>query len=218
MPQRRFRHLPPRRRKHRFPPNIFGLLVGQVDGPLDDSNDNHVTIPLRVTKGPATGLYRVAVNIASTGLPKSAQYFIRDEPVPDQALPRTGIDPEARLSYDALGLQEANFTTLDCALMRAVMHESLAHADVIAAYGVTFSPYGLHDIHYNNGELPGSLHENRPDRDGAISLFFRDKTTGHLIRRWIFIKFQSQRLASSVLSETAPPLPPAPTERSEPAK
>lgn len=189
-------HTEPLRPRHNPDANTaskgYGVLVGKIDGPLSDADNNHVFIPIRITAGAAAGLYKIAFNVESNLPPKAAQYLVYDEPVTDGEIPVEGFSSDASLSYSSLGLQQDQFKTIENGLLRTVVHSSVDAAETIAAHGFTF-PGGMHEIHYNNGEKPGSSFPNHPNQDGALTIYFHD-STGQAIRRWIFIKFQSQDL------------------------
>ena len=42
---------PPRPPSTRLPHNKYGAIVGILDGPLGDQDDNHVYIPVRISTG-----------------------------------------------------------------------------------------------------------------------------------------------------------------------
>ena len=98
------------------------------------------------------------------------------------------------LSYSAIGLHQTNFTTVANGMLRTIVDSSAQDADLVSAYGVTYSDgTGMHDLHYNNGEPPRSGFENRPNQDGAL-VFYSLNRSGQTTRRWILIKFQTQSL------------------------
>jgi len=175
------------------PGDKFVAVAGRVNGPLGDADDNHVEIKLLVATGPGAGTYKVEFNVESNSTPKDAQYFILDEHVTASQMPPEGTTDNAKLDYKAMGLTQAKFKTITNGNLRTVVHSSLSHAVLVVAYGFTFPGHGVHMIHYNNGEKPGSTHANHPHQDGALAVYFKD-LTGQLIRRWIFLKFQSQTL------------------------
>jgi hypothetical protein len=177
-----------------IPNNVYGVITGKVDGPLSDADNNHVFIPVRISEGATgAGLHKIAFNVESNAPPKAAEYLVQDEAITDGDFPEKGFTTDATLSYTALGLTQNRFKKIENGLLRTVVHSSVDAAEIVAVYGFTFPGGGLHDIHYNNGEQPGSSHPNHRNQDGALSLYFHD-STGRAIRRWIFIKFQSQIL------------------------
>jgi uncharacterized protein YukJ len=175
------------------PANVYGALVGVLNGPLSDADNNHIFIPVHVAAGNTAGVYKIAFNVESNAAPKAAQYYVLDEAIQDKDFPHEGFSTNAHLSYHELGLVQSEFKTIQNGLLRTVVHSSVQKAKLISAYGFTFQGGGLHDIHYNNGEKPSSGHANRPGKDGALALYFHD-AAGRAIRRWIFIKFQTQTL------------------------
>lgn len=171
----------------------FVAVAGRVNGPLGDADDNHVEIKLLVASGAGAGNYKVEFNVESTSTPKDAQYFVLDHAITAADLPHEGVTNDASLDYKAMGLKQANFKTISNGNLRTIVHSSLSHAVLVVAYGFTFPGHGVHMIHFNNGERPGSTHANHPKHDGALAVYFKD-LTGQLFRRWIFLKFQSQSL------------------------
>ena len=182
----------------RLPHNAYGALVGTIDGPLSDADDNHVFIPVRISAGEHHGRYRLAFNTESSDkdVPgaSAVQYFVHDEPIDMADVPNEGFTGDASLSYVDLGLHQSDFATIVNGKLRTIVHDSAQDSDLIAAYGFTFSDgAGMHDLHFNNGEPPGSQHPNQPEKDGALA-FYRLNRSGQTTRRWIFIKFQTQTL------------------------
>lgn len=176
-----------------MPPYVYGRLVGVVNGPLSNVDANHVFVPLRVWEGPAKGTHRVAFNIESNAPPHAAEYCALDEPVAAADLPPEGFTEHVRLSYREFGVTQQQFRVVENGTLRALVHSSIARAQRVAVYGFTFPGGGIHDIHYNNGEPPGSPHPNRPGQDGALAVYLRGADNGY-VRRWILIKFQTQTL------------------------
>jgi uncharacterized protein YukJ len=184
---------PPPAAAHRLPKNTYGAIVGKVEGPLSDADDNHVFIPVRVMAGPNSGLFRLAFNTESTD-DNPDQYFVRDEAITMADAPTAGFTGDASLSYSAIGLKQADFTPVDNGKLRMLVHDSALQADLVAAYGMTFSDGGgVHDIHYNNGEPTGSHFHNSPNHDGALVFYYLTQS-GQPYRRWFFIKFDTQSL------------------------
>jgi len=174
---------------------VYGALVGTLDGPLSDADDNHVFIPVRIAAGDHAGRYRLAFNTESTTHHAPVQYAVHDEPIAMANVPGEEFTREASLSYAALGLHQATFRTVSNGKLRMIVHDSAREADVVAAYGFTFSDGGgMHDLHFNNGEPAGSPFANHPHQDGALVLYYLNRF-GATTRRWIFIKFQTQSLS-----------------------
>jgi len=176
-----------------IPSNIYGAVAGVLNGPLSDADNNHVFIPVHVAIGATAGVYKIAFNVESNAAPKMAEYYVLDEAVKSTDFPEQGFTSDAYLSYQELGLHQSNFKTIQNGMLRTIVHSSVEKAQLISAYGFTFPGGGLHDIHYNNGEKPGSGHANQPGKDGALAVYFHD-AAGQAVRRWIFIKFQTQSL------------------------
>ncbi len=177
-----------------LPPNTYGALVGSVDGPLGDQNSHHVFIMIRVQSGEHAGLYQAAVNVDSEDPTTDSQYFIRDEAITADDVPPEGFDPDAQLSYAALGLVQDDFTTANAGNLRTLVHSAVLTSTSISVYGFTYSDgTGIHDVHMNSGEPQGSSHPSLTNQDGALACY-RTQGDGTLVRRWVFVKFSSQRL------------------------
>lgn len=184
---------PPRPNAKLLPHNTYGALVATIDGPLNNSDDNHVLIPVRVATGEVAGRYQLAFNTESTDT-SSVQYNVHDEPITMADVPSEGFTTDASLSYTDMQLHQADFMTVANGKLRTIVHDSAQDSDLIAAYGFTFSDGGgIHDLHFNNGEKPGSGHPNEPNKDGALAFYYLNRS-GETTRRWIFIKFQTQDL------------------------
>jgi len=178
----------------RLPHNAYGALVGTIDGPLSDADDNHVFLPVRIAVGGHAGRYRLAFNTESTQGHAPVQYDVHDEPIAMADVPSEEFTTDASLSYPALGLHQVDFRTVSNGQLRTIVHDSAQDSDLVAAYGVTFSDGGgIHDLHYNNGEPAGSHFPNHPNHDGALVFYYFNRV-GATTRRWIFIKFQTQSL------------------------
>jgi len=175
------------------PSGVYGAVAGVVNGPLSDADNNHVFIPLFVASGTGKGVWKIAFNVESKLPPNAAQYHLVDEAITDADFPKPGFTTNERLSYAELGLKNAQFTIVSNGKLRTLVHSSVSQAQLVVAYGFTFPGGGLHDVHYNNGEPPGSGHPAHPGKDGALCLYYHE-ATGQAVRRWIFIKFQTQSL------------------------
>lgn len=171
----------------------FVAVAGRVNGPLSDADDNHIAITLHVSSGAGAGNHSVEFNVESTSTPHDAQYYILDEPVADGSLPPEGMTTDTSVDYKAMGLRQSNFKTIKNGNLRTIVHSSVDKAILLVAYGFTFPHNGVHMIHYNNGEKPGSSHANHPHQDGVLVVYYKD-LSNRLIRRWIFLKFQTQTL------------------------
>ena len=175
------------------PGGVYGSLVGVINGPLSNADNNHVFIPVFVSTGAGQGVWKIAFNVESNLPPKAAQYYVVDEAITDADFPKPGFVQNVHLSYAELGLKNAQFTVVTNGKLRTLVHSSVDHAKLVAAYGFTFPGGGLHDVHYNNGEPAGSGHPAHPGKDGALTLYYHE-ASGQAVRRWIFIKFQTQSL------------------------
>lgn len=178
---------------NRLPKNAYGALVGKLDGPLSNADNNHVFIFVRISNGPHKGRYKLAFNTESTDH-SAVQFFVHDEEIAMAAVPAEEFTTDASLSYVDLGLHQTDFQEVANGQLRTIVQSSAHDADLVAAYGVTFSDgTGIHDLHYNNGEKPGSKFGNHPNKDGALVFYYFNRS-GHTSRRWIFIKFHTQSL------------------------
>ena len=179
---------------NQLPHSHYGALVGTIDGPLSDADDNHVYIFARIATGQYAGRYKFAFNTESTEGHAEDEYYVYDEPISMAEVPSEGFTEDASLSYVALGLHQSNFRTVQNGRLRTIVHDSAQSSDMVAAYGVTFDDgTGMHDLHYNNGEPAGGSFKNEPNQDGALVFYYLNHA-GQTTRRWIFIKFQTQSL------------------------
>ena len=182
----------------RLPKNHFGGLVGEFDhatlnphdGPRPD--DNHLYIWLHVPGGPVAGKYECAFNTESSDA-SECQFYVLEEQIEMEDFPSFGFW-EAEVSYKGLGLRQDEFQAIENGRLRSALRGWLIDASMIVAYGFTYSGGdGLHDIHMNSGERPGSQHPNHPNQDGALVMYYRDDRQNPY-RRWVFIKFDTQEL------------------------
>jgi hypothetical protein len=178
----------------RLPHNDYGALVGTVDGPLSDADDNHVFIFVRISKGKYAGRYNLAFNTESNQGHIPVEFYVYDEPISMAEVPGEGFTTDASLSYAGIELHQSDFRTVINGKLRTIVHDSAQESDLVEAYGVTFSDgTGIHDLHHNNGEPARSKFPNHPNQDGALVFYYLNRA-GQTTRRWIFIKFQTQSL------------------------
>ena len=188
-----------RRTSGALPPTQFGELVGTFDHATlvpegaARPDDNHVYLWVRVPAGQFAGLYECAFNIHSTDL---SNVLFTDWPqdMTGKTLPPPGFT-QPSLSYAALGLKDADFAPVQQGDLQSLVTHYASACTVMAAYGTTYSEgTGLHDIHLNAGEPPGSAHADRTGQDGAL-VFYSGGTAGAApTAHWIFIKFSTQSL------------------------
>jgi hypothetical protein len=172
---------PPPKSTPRLPGNKFGALVGVLDHLTLSAHDgthpddNHVYIWIRVPAGPVTGKYECAFNTESSSTGSQTQFAVKEEAIQLSDVPENGFS-SAAVSYHGLGLKQTDFQPIKNGVLRTSVFDWANKASVIAAYGVTYpGGDGLHEIHMNSGEPPGSPHP-KP------------------FRRWVFIKFSTQTL------------------------
>ena len=187
-----------RRAAGSLPPGQFGELVGTFDHAtlVADGNtrpdDNHVYLWLKVADGPFAGLYECAFNIHSTD---QTNVLFTDWPQDITGLPAAGFT-ETALSYAALGLKDADFAPVQQGDLQTLVTHYAETCTLMAAYGTTYPEgTGLHDIHLNAGERPGSGHADRAGQDGALVFYFSGSGGAALSARWIFVKFDTQSLS-----------------------
>ncbi len=179
-----------------LPPTKFGELVGTFDHAtlVPEGNtrpdDNHVYLWVRVPDGPFEGLYECAFNIHSTDQ-TDVSFTDWPEDLTGKTLPAAGWT-EPALSYAALGLKDADFAPVRLGDLQTLVTHYAETCTRMAAYGTTYSEgTGLHDIHLNAGEPPGSSHADRTGQDGALVFYFGGAAPS---AHWIFVKFSTQSL------------------------
>lgn len=200
------RHLgrQPRRQHGTLPPDQFGGLVGTIDHltltPHDPQNrnnnpdNNHVYIWIEVPAGTYAGKYECAFNTESNQSNSQTQYYVYEEAVQLSDFPTVGFWADAEVSYAGLGLKQENFQNIQNGQLRTAVSNWTRDCTVACAYGVVYDQGdGLHEIHMNSGEKPGSRNKNRANEDGALVLYYRNPGS-EPFRRWIFIKFSTQAL------------------------
>ena len=188
-----------KRASGRLPPTRFGELVGTFDhatlvpegGTRPD--DNHLYLWLKVAGGLFAGVYECAFNIHSANY-RNVQFTDWPEDLTGRTLPVAGWT-EPALSYAALGLRNADFAPVRRGDLQALVTHYAETCSLLAAYGTTYSEgNGLHDIHLNAGERPGSGHASRVSQDGALVFYFGGANGTAPSARWIFTKFDTQSL------------------------
>lgn len=188
-----------RRTSGALPPTRFGELVGTFDHATlvpegaARPDDNHVYLWVRVSDGQYAGLYECAFNIHSTD---QTDVLFTDWPedLSGKTLPPAGFT-EATLSYAALGLKDADFAPVQQGDLQTLVTHYAETCTRMAAYGTTYSEgTGLHDIHLNAGEMPGSTHADRTGQDGALVFYFSGMGGAVPSAHWIFVKFSTQSL------------------------
>ncbi len=183
-----------------LPPAQFGDLVGSFDhatlvpeGAARPDN-NHVYLWIKVAGGAGAGLYECAFNIHSTDQ-SNVLFTDWPEDMTGKTLPPEGFT-QPQLSYAALGLKDADFAPVQQGDLQTLVMHYAETCVLMAAYGTTYSDgTGLHDIHLNAGEPPGSSHAGRTGQDGALVFYFSGSSGAALSAHWIFVKFDTQTLA-----------------------
>jgi hypothetical protein len=197
------RNLGPRPRftQGHLPGECYGALVGAVDHVTLNSRDgsrpnpNHVYIWISVPSGARAGRYECAFSTESSGTGPDTLYLVYEEEITSTDIPPAGFD-NAQLSYANLGLRESEFTRIENGSLRSAIYNWASDCTGIVVYGVTYPDGGgLHDVHMNSGERPGSAHRSRLHEDGALAFYYRHGG-GDLYRRWVFIKFATQDLVA----------------------
>ena len=193
------RFVPARRTSGSLPPNQFGELVGTFDHATlvpegrTRPDDNHVYLWMDVASGPVAGSYECAFNIHSTDL-SNVLFTDWPEDRPGKTLPKPGFT-KTTLSYADLGLKDTDFAPVQQGDLQTLVTHYAETCELMAAYGTTYSEgTGLHDIHLNSGEAPGSKHPNRTGQDGALVFYFAGSAQSAPTAHWIFIRFDTQHL------------------------
>ncbi len=188
-----------RRTSGALPPTQFGELVGTFDHAAlvpegaTRPDDNHVYLWVRVAGGQYAGLYECAFNIHSTDR-TNVLFTDWQEDLAGKMLPAAGFTQPA-LSYAALGLKDADFAPVQQGDLQTLVTHYAETCTLMAAYGTTYSEgTGLHDIHLNAGEPPGSSHADRTEQDGALVFYFSGMGGAAHTAHWIFVKFSTQSL------------------------
>ena len=188
-----------RRASGALPPMKFGQLAGTFDhaalvpegGTRPD--DNHVYFWVRVSDGQFAGLYECAFNIHSINR-TNVLFTDWPEDLTGKTPPPPGFSPLS-LSYAALGLKAADFAPVRQGDLQTLVTHYAETCTRMAAYGTTYSEgTGLHDLHLNAGEPPGSRHANRTGQDGALVFYFGGVSGAAWSAHWIFTKFSTQSL------------------------
>ena len=188
-----------RRTSGGLPPSRFGELVGTFDHATlvpegaARPDDNHVYLWVRVLDGPYAGLYECAFNIHSTDQ-TNVLFTDWPEDLTGKTLPLPGFT-RTPLSYAALGLKDADFAPTQQGDLQTLVTHYAGACTLMAAYGTTYTEgTGLHDIHLNAGEPPGSAHADRTGQDGALVFYFGGINGAAPTAHWIFVKFSTQSL------------------------
>jgi len=188
-----------RRTQGGLPPSQFGELVGAFDHATlvpegrTRPDDNHVYLWIRVPAGPGAGVFECAFNIHSTDQ-SDVLFTDWQEDLTGKGVPAPGFTPTT-LSYAHLGLKDADFKPAQQGDLQTLVTQYAHTCDQMAAYGTTYSDgTGLHDIHLNAGESPGSAHPNRTGQDGALVFYFTPPAPAPPTAHWVFIRFGTQHL------------------------
>jgi len=186
-----------------LPPGRFGALVGPFDHATlvpegrTRPDDNHVYLWIRVPAGPGAGapqgVFECAFNIHSADQ-SDVLFTDWSEDLTGKSLPAPGFT-QATLSYAQLGLKDADFKPVQQSDLQILVTQYANTCALMAAYGTTYPDgSGLHDIHLNAGEAPGSPHPNRTGQDGALVFYFTPPAPAPPTAHWVFIRFATQHL------------------------
>jgi hypothetical protein len=196
-----------------LPTKTFGKLVAQFQFashiPLagGKNSDRHIYLALRVPNGEFAGLYEAAVNIRSDD-GTEVTFADRLENLNTADIPQPGFQNGVKLAYgagpnddgvDYLGLTDSDFQQIENDELYDKISKLTAGCDMIAVYGVTYSPVGngIHDVHMNSGTQAGDkqARDDRKQQDGAIAFYF-DLGGGKAFAHWILVKFTTQHVVS----------------------
>ncbi|MGI4790530.1 MAG: DUF2278 family protein [Janthinobacterium lividum] len=188
-----------RRTSGSLPPGQFGELVGTfnhatlVPEGATRPDDNHVYLWIQVLGGAFAGSYECAFNIHSTDQ-SNVLFTDWQEDLTGKTIPASGWTQQP-LSYAALGLKDTDFAPAQQGDLQILVTHYAETCTSMVAYGTTYSDgTGLHDIHLNAGEQPGSTHANRTGQDGALVFYFSGTGGTAASAHWIFVKFDTQSL------------------------
>ena len=181
-------------------PGKYGSIVGTVDTgtekPTTGRSGDHLQFYLEIGGGTR---YEVDVNTRSK-FGTEVQVYIAEQDVnpsgsnPDEPFgePAYGLFPKAQLSYQKLGLKDADFTSEPYFRIDSQLTAALNASTFVAVYGLTFDDggpkgKGIHLTHYNGGKGDNT--------DGALAIYSVDKTTGKPTRTWYFFKFAEDSIS-----------------------
>ena len=182
-------------------PQSYAAVVGTVEQsserPVTGRSGDHLQFYLEVGGG---ARYQVDVNAQSSD-GSAVEVYIADQDVnpsgtnPDEPFgaPAYGVFPNARLSYEAMGLTDDDFAPLSYFRIDGQLRSALNAAQVVSVYGMVFDDggaagKGIHETHFN---------PSKTNQDGAVATYTVDSGTGNPKRTWFFFKFQNERLETA---------------------
>jgi hypothetical protein len=185
-------------------PESYAAVVGTVEQssehPITGRNGDHLQFYIDVGGGaryqvdfnsqPHTA-YEIGVYVADQDIPP-------DDVNPDEPFgaPAYGVFPSAKLSYEAIGLNDGDFEPLNYYRIDGQLDAALNSAHHVSIYGLTFDDggsdgKGVHQTHFNKGDA---------NEDGALLIYWVDSSTGKPKRTWFFFKFQDDAIPSGTAS------------------
>jgi hypothetical protein len=179
-------------------PQSFASVVGTVDqeseAPIVGPSGDHLKFFIEIGGGVS---YQVDVNTQSRD-GSEIEVYVADEnlnPVGTNAsepfgAPAFGVFPDARLSYQGLGLTDQEFIAISASRIESLLENALNQSTFVAVYGLVYDVggpdgKGVHETHFD---------ATRPNEDGAVAVYIQDPATGAPKRTWFFFKFAGDQI------------------------
>jgi hypothetical protein len=176
----------------------FASVVGTVDQeseePIVGPSGDHLKFFIQIGGGVS---YQVDVNTLSRD-GSEIEVYVADEnlnPVGTNAsepfgAPAFGVFPDARLSYQGLGLTDQEFIPISSSRIETLLENALNQSTFVAVYGQVYDDggsngKGVHETH---------LDPSQSNEDGAVAVYIQDPATGAPKRTWFFFKFAEDHI------------------------
>ncbi|GGA16921.1 DUF2278 family protein [Dyella nitratireducens] len=172
---------------------VVGTIVQDSEKPITGRSGDHLQFYLDIGNGLR---YQVDVNTQSVD-GSAVDVYIADQDLGNSAAnttdpfgpPAYGVFPNAQLSYQAMGLSDANFAPVTYFRLDGQLKAALSTSTFVTVYGLTFEDgdnvRGVHETHFNEGKT---------NQDGAVVVYWTDSSTGNPKRTWFFFKFNNQHI------------------------
>jgi hypothetical protein len=178
-------------------PKRYGAVVGTIDTntekPIQGRSGDHLQFYVEVGNNTR---YQVDVNTQSED-GTAIQLYVAVQDLPSAGsnadepfgAPAYGVFPDAKLSYEAIGLTDEDFIAVPDFRLDSKLEAALNQAEFVSVYGQTFDDggptgKGIHETHFTG----------KPNQDGAIAVYQIDSATNAPKRTWFYFKFQNDKI------------------------
>jgi hypothetical protein len=181
-------------------PATYGSVVGTVEQntekPITGRSGDHLQFEVNIGAGTS---YQVDINTQSEDGTSIELYLAIEDltptgpnPAEPFGSPTYGVFTDVQLSYQGLGLTDAEFEAVTYSRLDSQLEAALNGSTFVALYGQIFDDggpngKGIHETHYTG----------HPNQDGAIAVYGLDPAKQTPIRTWFYFKFEQDKIGQT---------------------